>query len=29
MEKRKEVEPVVTLPQDNSVDKKAKWTDPK
>jgi len=29
MEKRKKVEPVVTLPQDNSVDKKAKWTDPK
>ena len=29
MEKRKEVEPVVTLPQDNSVDKKVKWTDPK
>ena len=29
VEKRKEVEPVVTLPQDNSVDKKVKWTDPK
>ena len=29
MEKRKEVEPVVALPQDNSVDKKVKWTDPK
>ena len=29
MEKRKEVEPVVTLPQDTSVDKKVKWTDQK
>ena len=29
VEKRKKAEPVVTLPQDNSVDKKAKWTDPK
>ena len=29
MEKRKKVEPVVTLPQDGSTDKKVKWTDPK
>ena len=29
VEKRKKAEPVVTLQQDNSVDKKAKWTDPK
>ena len=29
VKKRKEVEPVVTLPQDSSTDKKVKWTDPK
>ena len=29
MEKRKEVEPIVSLPQDKSTDKKVQWTDPK
>ena len=29
MEKRKEVEPIVTLPQDKSTDKKVQWQDPK
>ena len=29
MEKRKEVEPIVSLPQDKSTDKKVQWKDPK
>ena len=29
VKKRKEVKPVVKVPQDNSTDKKVKWTDPK
>ena len=29
VKKRKEVKPVVKVPQDNSTDKKIKWTDPK
>ena len=29
VEKRKKAEPILTLPQDNSTDKKAKWTDQK
>jgi len=29
MEKRKEVEPMVNLPPDKSIDKKVQWTDPK
>jgi len=29
MEKRKEVEPIVNLPQDKSTDKKVQWQDPK
>ena len=29
MEKRKEVEPIVSLPQDKSTDKKVQWQDPK
>ena len=29
MEKRKEVEPIINLPQDTSTDKKVQWQDPK